>query len=919
MLAGTLYDVSSILPPSIRQISQNHSPSFPSPLNTTFSPFPSFSTTSLQTTTSQPSQFAPVNSEYEPIELPNQFIDPNTQNTPGIVRVIGYITDSQKGSFTLLAPKSGKVFSVSCPGMFCPVRRGDAISAVCQILAPGHLNLLQSPIVAMPTSNDTVIKSLYAVYSKDKQIKHLIPKLNNSLQSIVDQRIYTKEKSDGIDLGGKYEFDQKSMIFIESQLNNQPRFVTDVCELLTLFSTRWNDTKCESTLIPITDVLGRNPQYGEHFYAMKLMQWWYNNRIMRGLYLLGFNNKDINNICNDSGLSKNQLHDRLHFNPYTVPQVQFDKCLEIDVRTGRTPKVSDLPCGQIVRAIWDNYSKKKWMCTSVEWIRQKYPFFDTCRKCLKYEYGIVYDKMIVRDHSRNSVLNGTKKDDKRVTYAYLNRMYMAETSIVKFISARMHKEGEWKDPYPNTGFNIKVGPVSPFTPPNASDTKYDPDQIEAINMVAEGGVNALTGGAGVGKTTVLKEIVKNFELNKIPFVIACPTGMATSRVKEVIPGSNPMTLHRMIASPSKVPKFKRLIIDEASMVTDEIIYDLFRVFGTDFDLTLVGDSGQLPPIGAGSLFNEILLSRAVTKIVLKTCHRTRLDNGEMDGILLNCNRIAHWPDGNLYTPHLTNNFIMNGADETQVMQLIKSFKENKVGIEDFCIISPYNANLDNVNRFSQLIYNGSNKCVKDPRNKIWHEGDRVKMKVNNYDIEVMNGEQGIILSVSNDSVTVDFHDNRIVEIPFTPKKNALGGEKVWVNKYKTEENDNDEGDMSDLCTACIDLSFAITVHGSQGHEFLFVIAMMPHGKGAGSGHFLNRNLVYTMFSRARRFLFAIGDTTALCEAVGKGLPYRCERLMDRLRNCLPIKYEEEEQTQLDIFEDDYGDGFNHDAFDYMDM
>lgn len=937
---GTMYDVSNFIPQHLRMTQITQTQTQPIQTQTHHMTTNPYMTTQPQLqlqpqVQTQTHHMTTNNAGDGGIELPRQQVMPVYQGQPSIVNVTAVVTEVRKGSFDILAPKSGKTFTVMT-NLFCPVRKGDAINATCQVLSPGYLNLLQSPIVAMPNNESAMMSTLNTVfYSDQKAVSHLLPKLYYHLKKLVDMRVYTIKNTDDIDPRYKYEYDEKTFNYKPEPENAGPNFVSDVPQLVNILTSRWFDYKDETIMNEVSSVLGVHPEFGDKYYGNKLANWWKANRLMRALYLLGFNNKEINEITTKSGLSLNQLYERLIFNPYTVPQVSIQKCIDIDIRTGREIKITDASCGAIVRSIWDNYSVRGWMCTSIEWLRKRHPFFDACMKCLKKEYGVVYDKIIVRDHSRNHVLKDETDEDKKVTYAYLNRAYMAEACVAKFISARMCKPediSKWKDPYPRCPVKIKPGPMYPLPEPVISEGRFDDDQVEAIKTTMKGGVNIITGGAGVGKTTVTKEIVKNYELSKMEYFIGCPTGMSSSRVKQVIPGAKPMTIHRAIASPTRVPKFKKLIIDETSMVTDELLYDFFGVFGTDFDATFIGDAGQLPPIGAGSLFNEMLQSRTVTKTVLNTCHRTRLSNGEIDGILANCRRIANWPDNEMYTPEYSNNFTMCNGDDSYVRSLIKSFKDNGVSAKDFCIISPYNESLPQINKFTQLIYNGTNKKIVDPkRNCEWYVGDRVKMNVNSYNLakyrrveedkghnanaeetemDVMNGEQGIIVDVNQECVVVDFDDSRVIEIPFIPKPRYSGG------RTSTAKDIDDEDDNDTLCTARIDLSFAITVHGSQGNEFQFVVCIMPQGRKAGT--FLNRNLVYTMLSRARRFCYCIGDITTLCEAVGKPLPYKCERLSDRLVDLLPRLYEVSAKQQLDIFEMDYGEGCNLDMFDYMD-
>jgi hypothetical protein len=834
--------------------------------------------------------------------MPMQPIADHNKAEQGLVQISGYVVNGDKSWFTLLAPRSGNTYTITHSG-FHMVRKGDSVSAVCKIISQGNLALLQPPIVKMAVDRDSVINCLYSAIGKEKLSRGAITRLYDKLEDLVKQKVYQKSKRDGINTDG---------------------VIRNVADLLTYLAAAWTKTRDPNLVSPISDVLGEafdgsNP-------AVKLLTWWNNNKVMRSLYLFGFTKTTrngseqlgINDMCSQSGLNPSELYDRLVHNPYTVPQVTLETCADIDQRTGRVPDYTDYSCGCIVRMIYNNFYSRGWMCTSVSWLKSRFPFFDAAKAILARDYGIVFDA-VSKDNamSRNTQLGINEVvTGKQHHVAYLHKGYQAEVLAARFISARMWqpKDGEaWVDPYPEDNIKLVPGIVCPLPHPVLGISKLDSDQLDGLTMVMKSGIAIITGGAGVGKTTVLKAVVDNFDLNKVDYLILAPTGMAVSRIKQVVPNSKPMTIHRAIASPSRVPPFKKVIIDEMSMVTTELFYDFIYTFGSGFDVVWVGDAGQLPPIGPGSLFNEVLLSRTVTRTILRTCHRTHLESGEVDGILLNCNRIARWPDGQSYTPHESKNFVLDPSPEDKVIELVKSFVAGGVPAEDFMIISPFRKNLDKINKIAQLLYNGDAPSVTDYKNAsdpvTWYQGDRVRMKDNNYKVDVMNGEQGVITSVKHDGVVVDFGDARVVDIPFLPKKKE--------NKYKSYVDDEEGSD--ELTTSSIELSFAITVHSSQGREALFVVFMMPYGKDnhVDSG-FLCRGLMYTGLSRARRLCVAVGDMMTLCKAVGRPLPYRCEHLFDRLRSCLPILYEEEEQTQLDVFEDDM-EGYPEEDFDQWDL
>jgi hypothetical protein len=834
-----------------------------------------------------------------------------------VTLVTGYVvtvmddrnTNSKIARFTIRSPKSGRITNAVYNG-FCPIRSGDVVSCMGVFEAKTNtIMILQPPLVRLPIDKESIIKGMYSAFFRDKAVHGgIINKLYEKLQTLVDNRIYTRYVADGV------RVDEI----------RAPEYVHDVDELLSLLSGRWMRYKNTSLLVPLTEVLGSPPTAptDNHVRATTLLEWWDRSRVMRQLYLLGFNNGDIKEICDESGLGKTDLYERMLYNPYTVPQVKMEKCIEIDGRTGRVPTPTDFFCGTISREVWTNFSKRGWMCTTWYSLKRKYPWVSQVKDLLVKDYGLVIDEVENGGSTRNETLNPNQPPPPprkhKYKVVYLRRAYLAEVAVAKFLELRM--KDKTYDPTTSSlkcqfelPINIQPGVVCDLGEPSAALEGLDEGQVAAVQMSLKSGVSSITGHAGVGKTTVLKAIVSNYIASNTSYMLVSFTGKAVSRIRQVVTqaGSDRIaTMHRMIASPSRYPSFKKLIIDEASMVTTALMYDFLITFGTDFDICLVGDSGQLPPIDAGSMFNELLMSRTITRTTLTVCHRTRLPDGQVDGILENCNRIAGWPDGMTFQPHIHKNFIMDDSNETKVIELIKQFKAGNVPLDQFAIISPYKRCLTQLNRAAQLVYNGTRPTVTDQHKCIWYEGDRVRMTVNNYDINVMNGEEGIIQSVKSDAVVVDFGQtgemgpngepipSRVVEIPFVPKRNDKNKRKY---EDDTSDQSQDQEDKNQLHIKNITLSYAMTVHSSQGSEYLFVIFMMPMDAKPDGG-FLNRNLIYTGLSRARRMCIAVGNMTVLCMTVGKGLPYRCEHLADRLRLALTTINEIDVRTQVDVYE-----------------
>ena len=904
-LAGNLYSITntqsnyeySHVSGFAPQPSSTRSSSFPSGLTPTQIPVQS---SSFQSSSFQSSSFPPIP------DFPQQDIPVGLQSTNKLAKIrAAYITKvpaigdkSKNEPFTMYLPNSQKTYNLVYSG-FLPLKKGDIIRGVCQLIDPNTLALLQPPIVVPPRDKDSVIGCFFSAFYNDKLSKGTMFKLYQRLCEMVDSKVYTLPIIDGINI------------------YKDTLYVRDVCELLDCMASRWSkdmgDNITEQFASSLVEFKDKDSK-ASLARAAKLLNWWTNNRTMRQLYLLGFTKKFIGDKSREAGLSKAQFYAKLVNNPYTVPQVDMKTCEIIDQRTGRIREENDIICGNIIRDVWKRYNSYGSMCTALKRLERAFPDILAYKDILIKDYGLVFDDVKLAPVSkRNEQLKNEVDDDKKEVEekeeveevrikqeVYLNYAYRAEVSVSNFIAARMKPVGSVLN-------GITTGPVIQLPEPVIGLDELDHDQIEAMKMVGHGGISVITGYAGTGKTTTLDKVFDYLTMNGVETMLCSFTGKAVSRLKQVIPKCEPATMHRMIASPSRFPNFKCLIIDEASMITTGLFYEFINVFGTNFSLVLVGDSGQLPPIGPGSMFNDILLSRTVKKSVLKTCHRTHFEDGSVDGILLNCNRIARWPDGETYTPHYTDNFNMDNNGLDKIFGMIQSLHRGGVSQTDFAIISPYNAYLDKFNLMCQAIYNGEKMFTVDPKGKKWHVNDRVRMRVNNYDHDVMNGEEGIILSVHLDKIIVDFGicvnpskdsdkkegESRIVEIPFVASKTT----------YMKEDREDDDG-KTQLTVDSIILSWAITGHGSQGSEYIYVIFVLPDHPQNDKPGFINRNLIYTCLSRARRVCYVLGDIVNVCNAVGRGLPYRAEHLLDRLRELLPIINEEDQRAELDVFDDD---------------
>ncbi len=391
----------------------------------------------------------------------------------------------------------------------------------------------------------------------------------------------------------------------------------------------------------------------------------------------------------------------------------------------------------------------------------------------------------------------------------------------------------------------------------AGGIQYAQRQKEAITAALNTGLLILTGGPGTGKTTTLNAIIRLLKESGEKVTLCAPTGRAAQRMTAVT-GEEAKTIHRMLEVSYDIedkPVFKRnernllntdaLIVDEVSMVDTLLLESLLRALPLTCRLILVGDSNQLPSVGAGNVLHDLIASQTIPVITLNEIFRQsmqsliitgahRIINGEMPDIRARDNDFFFMRDyntesvaatiGDLCSRRLKNAF---GYDLHEHIQVLSPTRKG--------ILGTYELN----NRLQALVNPNPSRGVKVGYYTL-NEGDKVMQSRNNYDIlwtrddgemgeGVFNGDIGVMTEVNTAS-------------------------KIYKVRYDDRVAVYDSDSVSDL-----ELAYACTVHKSQGNEFDCVV--MPMFRGAPQ--LMYRNLLYTAVTRAKKLLILVGDEKAL--------------------------------------------------------
>ena len=388
-----------------------------------------------------------------------------------------------------------------------------------------------------------------------------------------------------------------------------------------------------------------------------------------------------------------------------------------------------------------------------------------------------------------------------------------------------------------------------------SGVVYSGEQEEAIREAVTSGLLLITGGPGTGKTTVLKGIVSLLGQMQVKCLLAAPTGRAAKRLSEVT-GEDASTIHRLLEAgidpatgkmiftrdEDNPLKADAIIVDEMSMVDVELLYNLLQAVPKGKRLILVGDPDQLPPVGPGFPFSDMLRSKMLHTVRLTEIFR----QAQESLIVMNAHRVNRGEMPDLKNVQ-SDFFFMRRQGEDAVLQLICALcttrlpKNMGIPPEHIQVLSPTRKGMVgtiNLNKALQAVLNPADGKKKERPfgDYVFREGDRVMQIRNNYDIiwkkcdgstvgtGKFNGDVGVIRAIdfSQESLTV-VYDDREAEYDFSQ-----------LNELEP--------------------AFAMTVHKSQGSEYRAVILTAWNG----SPYLLNRSVLYTAITRARELLIVVG-------------------------------------------------------------
>jgi exodeoxyribonuclease V alpha subunit len=370
-------------------------------------------------------------------------------------------------------------------------------------------------------------------------------------------------------------------------------------------------------------------------------------------------------------------------------------------------------------------------------------------------------------------------------------------------------------------------------------------QREAVIQLLAHRVLIITGAPGTGKTTLIRTFVQLFKQLGMTYMLMAPTGIAAKRLASVT-GVEAQTIHRALRydgfqwglDSSDPLETQAVILDEASMLDQEVFYRLLDALESHTMLVLVGDDAQLPSVGPGNVLRELLACKAIPHVQLDQVFR----QAETSDIVLAAHNIRKGvsPLGLPFKKDSEFRFVQMSNNEDIANMVVQMATKLKGRDANFQVLSPKYDGVVGVNNLNHLLRNELNPDKGQNNWKLLdvRVGDRLMIIQNNYKLNVYNGDIGKLKAINKDSLTLKIHG-----VGHTPDMN--------VNIPK------------ELAPQMLKLAYAVTVHRCQGEEFETIILPLVRAHG----RMLQRNLFYTAITRARKRVWVLGDTEAVIKAV----------------------------------------------------
>ena len=488
----------------------------------------------------------------------------------------------------------------------------------------------------------------------------------------------------------------------------------------------------------------------------------------------------------------------------------------------------------------------------------------TGKELLEVEENLLSDAM--EEMIRNEDLRTEPLPEEEGLAIYLPVFYFAEIGTARRLSEIFHAPRSIQ--VETEGLAQRIA--------QSTGMQYDEVQMRAIEAAAESKLLILTGGPGTGKTTTTLGIIKAFQTANANIVLAAPTGRAAKRMSEAT-GMEAKTIHRLLEV--KPPEgYQRnadnplegdvLILDECSMIDLMLMYNLLKAVPDKMTVIFVGDVDQLPSVGAGNVLRDLIESEMFPVVRLTKIFR----QAQTSRIIMNAHRINQGKSPDLSNGRDTDFFFVEQEDPEAAAQTVVDLvqrrlpKHYRTTPENIQVLTPMQRGVVGATNLNQILQQAVNPNGFGLRRGgvEYRRGDKVMQIRNNYEKEVFNGDIGVVQEVNPEDreLSVQFDDRLVI--------------------YDVAELDE------------LVLAYATTIHKSQGSEYPIVVmpVLMTHYV------MLQRNLIYTGVTRAKKALVLVSSKKALALAIRNvTVDKRNTMLKERLRKELRDQPEQAEKPQ----------------------
>lgn len=588
---------------------------------------------------------------------------------------------------------------------------------------------------------------------------------------------------------------------------------------------------------------------------------------------------DYSSIMNIYETYKSNSLELIKSNPYAVMPCLNNRCFalidELALRTGvqatDVMRISNIILFYLSSRAsgGDAYSYRWDICSNI------YPCMESLHVNMK---GITPDdiEFALKSLETNSQIKIEISKESRYDKIYLTRLFNLENEIVGMLSSRVDNKRPKVD---ESDFNKFMESYKKSTGIECSD-----EQKAAVKSAMENSVFILTGYPGAGKTLTVNAIIGYIKHRdaKAEITLCAPTGRAAKRMTELT-GEQAYTIHRLLKlnaddyNPDDIKQIETdyIIVDEMSMVDLVLLHALLTsIKESDATLIIVGDKNQLPPVGMGFPFRDMIDSERFAHVQLTKLFRQAAESQ----INRNAMIVLDETNENLCCDLDKQDFFIFKTDSdsnslNMIISCIKSLqKKGGESMDDIVVLSPIRKTAlgsINLNKVIQSIANPitDGKARVKSGEYIYQEGDRVMQVLNNYDKNVYNGDVGKILRIDDKKkvVTVEYEDFEVI----TTENNSIQSTLKQV-EYQYHELDE------------LSLAYSMTVHKSQGTEMPCVIIPI-----SDSFTHLSKDIIYTGITRAKKRVILVGSVNALYHGISnKNIVHKNSGLLEKIKKAV---------------------------------